>query len=36
MGVMNRFLNYLGLQEEEEIEQERDYDRNAAQQEQEH
>lgn len=36
MGVMNRFLNYLGLQEEEEIEQERDFDRHSAQQEQEH
>jgi len=33
MGVMNRFLNYLGLQEEEEVEQ--DIERQRAQQEQE-
>jgi len=35
VGVMNRFLNYLGLQEEEEAERSRDNERQHAQEEQE-
>lgn len=35
MGVMNRFLNYLGLQEEEEIEQDAHHERQRGHQDQE-